>query len=43
MRRNERELASPDASWRFEAQDVLGIAGKPRRVERVERYLLKGP
>ncbi|MBT1065695.1 cation:proton antiporter [Bowmanella sp. Y26] len=43
IRRNERELASPDASWRFEAQDVLVIAGKPRRVERAERYLLEGP
>ncbi|GGO72135.1 monovalent cation:proton antiporter family protein [Bowmanella pacifica] len=43
VRRNERELASPDASWQFAAQDILVIAGKPRRVERAERYLLEGP
>ncbi|MDF2179606.1 cation:proton antiporter [Aliiglaciecola sp. CAU 1673] len=42
LRRNNQEFANPDADTLLKANDVLVIAGKPRRVERAERYLLEG-
>ena len=42
LRRDGREVSDPDATTRLQAGDVLIIAGKPRRVERAERYLLEG-
>lgn len=42
LRRNNQEFADPDADTLLKANDVLVIAGKPRRVERAERYLLEG-
>ncbi|QJR81789.1 potassium transporter [Alteromonas pelagimontana] len=42
LRRNGKEITSPDATTYLHQGDVLIIAGKPRRVERAERYLLEG-
>ncbi|MCV2885008.1 cation:proton antiporter [Aestuariibacter sp. AA17] len=42
LRRNNVEIAEPDDNTVVMAGDVLVIAGKPRRVERAERYLLFG-
>ena len=42
LRRNGVEQASPSTSTVLAANDVLVISGKPRRVERIEKYLLDG-
>ncbi len=42
LRRDGKEIKDPDGDTSLQAGDVLVIAGKPRRVERAERYLLEG-
>nr|WP_136251628.1 monovalent cation:proton antiporter family protein [Ningiella ruwaisensis] len=42
VRRDRQEISSPDPSFRLAANDVLVISGKPRRVERIEKFLLDG-
>jgi CPA2 family monovalent cation:H+ antiporter-2 len=42
LRRDNNELSEPDESTVLLAGDVLVITGKPRRVERSERFLLEG-
>ncbi|CAH9052488.1 Glutathione-regulated potassium-efflux system protein KefB [Pseudoalteromonas holothuriae] len=42
LRRNGQELAAPQQSMVLQANDVLLLKGKPRRVERAEQYLLNG-
>jgi CPA2 family monovalent cation:H+ antiporter-2 len=42
LRRNGIELSEPDPSTVLMPQDILIIKGKPRRVERVEQYILAG-
>ena len=42
VRREGIEQASPDLNFIIESKDVLVISGKPRRVERIEKYLLDG-
>ncbi len=42
LRRDNLELANPDLDTIVQAQDIIVVKGKPRRVERIERYLLTG-
>ncbi|MEM0514661.1 cation:proton antiporter [Pseudoalteromonas sp. YIC-827] len=42
MRRHGEEIDDPCADTVLQGQDVLVLKGKPRRVERAERYLLNG-
>ncbi len=42
LRRNGEELPNPDQQTIIKAQDTIIIKGKPRRVERVERFLMTG-
>lgn len=42
LRRNNSEIAEPDLNKPLLVGDVLVISGKPRRVERAERFLLEG-
>ena len=42
LRRQDREIESPSMNIVLLAGDILVLQGKPRRVERVERYLLDG-
>ena len=42
LRRNNRDIANPAHDAVLTAGDILIVAGKPRRVERAERYLLEG-
>lgn len=42
LRRNGTEITSPPEHETIQQGDVLIIAGKPRRVERAERFLLEG-
>ncbi|NMH59696.1 monovalent cation:proton antiporter family protein [Alteromonas ponticola] len=42
LRRAGKEATNPDKSEILQQGDVLIIAGKPRRVERAERFLLEG-
>ena len=42
LRRENVEIESPDLSTVLRANDVLVISGKPRRVERIENFLLYG-
>lgn len=42
IRRENKELSNPEQSLVIAANDVLVLCGKPRRVERAERYLLNG-
>ncbi|MBF7072287.1 cation:proton antiporter [Glaciecola sp. MH2013] len=42
LRREQVEIEYPDADTRLQANDVLVISGKPRRVERIENFLLYG-
>jgi CPA2 family monovalent cation:H+ antiporter-2 len=42
LRRNEEEIAAPDSSLILQDQDTIIVRGKPRRVERAERFLQKG-
>ncbi len=43
LRRNGNEIAYPDPTTQLICQDILIVRGKPRRVERFERFLLEGP
>jgi CPA2 family monovalent cation:H+ antiporter-2 len=36
------EIESPDLDYVLQNQDTLVVRGKPRRVERIERYLQEG-
>jgi CPA2 family monovalent cation:H+ antiporter-2 len=42
LRRDNKEIEAPDAETLILANDVLVISGKPRRVERIEHFLLYG-
>jgi len=42
LRRDGAELSNPDMETIIKAQDTIIIKGKPRRVERVERFLMTG-
>lgn len=42
IRRSHQEISEPENELAIEADDVLILCGKPRRVERAERYLLNG-
>ncbi|TPH12580.1 monovalent cation:proton antiporter family protein [Litorilituus lipolyticus] len=42
LRRNDTEYESPDLTMELLPQDTLILRGKPRRVERAERYLQEG-
>ena len=42
LRRDEREIESPSMDTTLTEQDTLIVRGKPRRVEKVERYLQEG-
>ena len=42
LRREGAEIDTPSAQTILLANDVLVLQGKPRRVERVEHYLLDG-
>jgi CPA2 family monovalent cation:H+ antiporter-2 len=42
LRRDGEEIETPEESTIILADDVLVISGKPRRVERIEKYLLDG-
>nr|WP_250884118.1 monovalent cation:proton antiporter family protein [Glaciecola sp. XM2] len=42
LRRDGEEIETPEESTTILADDVLVISGKPRRVERIEKYLLDG-
>lgn len=42
LRRGGSELSTPDSNTIIAPQDTLVIKGKPRRVERVERFLMTG-
>ncbi|MFT2091542.1 cation:proton antiporter [Paraglaciecola sp. 2405UD69-4] len=42
LRRDNKELSAPDGNIELLEGDVLVITGKPRRVERAERFLLEG-
>jgi monovalent cation:H+ antiporter-2, CPA2 family len=42
LRRDHTEVTSPDLDTIIEAQDIIVVKGKPRRVERIERFLMTG-
>jgi len=42
LRREGKEISKPEPEMILQSQDILVIRGKPRKVERVERYLLEG-
>ncbi len=42
LRRNGKEISFPNLDTVLLAQDILIVRGKPRRVERAERFLLEG-
>ncbi|MFQ3266695.1 MAG: CPA2 family monovalent cation:H+ antiporter-2, partial [Colwellia sp.] len=42
LHRDDIETESPDLNTLLKNQDTLVVRGKPRRVERVERYLQEG-
>ena len=42
LRREDKEISKPALDMVLQGQDILVIRGKPRKVERVERYLLEG-
>ncbi len=42
IRRSGKEQENPLPDYLIESQDVVVISGKPRRVERIEKYLLNG-
>ncbi|WP_395344527.1 cation:proton antiporter [Ningiella sp. W23] len=42
LRREGKEIEEPDASTVLMSGDVIVISGKPRRVERIEKFLLDG-
>jgi len=42
IRRSHQEITTPEADFVLTSRDVIILCGKPRRVERAERYLLNG-
>lgn len=42
LRRDGKEISEPPLDTMLLAQDILIVRGKPRRVERAERFLLEG-
>ena len=42
LRRDGQEIESPDGDVILQANDILLLKGKPRRVERAEQFLLEG-
>ena len=42
LRRGATEIESPDENTLLQAQDTLIVRGKPRRVERAERFVQEG-
>ena len=42
VRRNNVEISMPESDFVLLTHDVLVISGKPRRVERIEKFLLDG-
>ena len=42
LRRDNQEMSTPEPDMVIQANDILVVKGKPRRVERAERYLLTG-
>ncbi|MCF6458237.1 cation:proton antiporter [Pseudoalteromonas sp. MMG024] len=42
LRRDGNELSFPPSDTVLKAQDILIVRGKPRRVERAERFILEG-
>ena len=42
LRRQDREIDAPSDQIVLLANDILVLQGKPRRVERVEHFLLDG-
>lgn len=42
LRRDNAEISSPDLDTIVAAQDIIVVKGKPRRVERIERFLMTG-
>lgn len=42
LRRDNHEIAEPESDTVLQEGDVLVISGKPRKVERAERFLLEG-
>jgi CPA2 family monovalent cation:H+ antiporter-2 len=42
LRRNNIETETPDEATVLQAQDTLIVRGKPRRVERAERFVQEG-
>lgn len=42
LRRDNNEIAAPDPAEVLKEGDVLVVSGKPRRVERIERFILEG-
>jgi len=42
LRREGKEISKPALDMILQSQDIIVIRGKPRTVERVERYLLEG-
>lgn len=42
LRRGEIETEYPDKDTLLQAQDTLIVRGKPRRVERAERFVQEG-
>ena len=42
LRREGKEIESPDPLISLTAQDILVLRGKPRRLERAERFILEG-
>lgn len=42
LRRDGQEIESPDDEMKLQANDILLLKGKPRRVERAEQFLLEG-
>jgi len=42
IRRSHQEITEPEPGFVLTSRDVIILCGKPRRVERAERYLLNG-
>ncbi|GAB3004408.1 monovalent cation:proton antiporter family protein [Psychrosphaera aestuarii] len=42
LRRDRQEISNPDLNTIVQAQDIIVVKGKPRRVERIERFLMTG-
>jgi CPA2 family monovalent cation:H+ antiporter-2 len=42
LRRSDIECESPEVGTILQAQDTLIVRGKPRRVERADRYIQEG-